>query len=43
MNIVWTIDAMDCYPHSQGNSDVVYNAHWRCTGSDGVVYVGNWS
>lgn len=34
MNIVWTIDAMDCYPQSQGNSDVVYNAHWRCTGSD---------
>lgn len=35
MNIVWTIDAMDCYTQLQGNSDVVYNAHWRCTGSDG--------
>lgn len=35
MNIVWTIDAMDCYAQSQGNADVVYNAHWRCTGNDG--------
>ena len=35
MNIVWTIDAMDCYPQSQGNADVVYNAHWRCTGNNG--------
>lgn len=35
MNIVWTIDAIDCYPQSQGNADVVYNAHWSCTGSDG--------
>ena len=35
MNIVWTVDAMDCYPQSQGNADVVYNVHWRCTGTDG--------
>ena len=35
MNIVWTIDAMDCYPQSQGNVDVVYTAYWRCTGNDG--------
>ena len=35
MNIVWTIDAMDCYPQDQGNADVVYNVHWRCTGNDG--------
>lgn len=35
MNITWTIDSMDCYAQSQGNADVVYNAHWRCTGVDG--------
>ena len=31
----WTVDAMDCYPQSQGNADVVYNVHWRCTGVNG--------
>lgn len=31
----WTVDAMDCYPQSQGNADVVYKVHWRCTGVDG--------
>lgn len=30
----WTIDAMNCYPKADGQTNVVYNVHWRCTGSE---------
>jgi hypothetical protein len=36
----WTVDAMDCYVQSQGNTDVVYTVHWRCTGIDGEHSAG---
>jgi hypothetical protein len=35
MNITWTITAMNCYPLSQGQTDVVFLAHWTCSGVDG--------
>ena len=31
----WTITAMDCYTHDNGNADVVFNVHWTCAGVDG--------
>ena len=38
----WTVTAMDCYPSEGGNTDVVFNVHWTCSGTDdtysGSVY-----
>jgi hypothetical protein len=34
--ITWTITAMDCYPQEDGNTDVVFNVHWTCAGTDGT-------
>jgi hypothetical protein len=34
--ITWTITAMDCYPQESGNTDVVFNVHWTCAGTDGT-------
>lgn len=31
----WTITAMDCYPDVNGEIDVVFTAHWTCSGVDG--------
>lgn len=36
----WTIAKLDCYPEHEGNTDVVFNAHWLCNGADGE-YAGN--
>jgi len=33
----WTIAALDCYPTSNGQTDVVFTAHWRCDGNDGTT------
>ena len=27
----WQIDAVDAYPSAQGQTNLVYNAHWRVT------------
>jgi hypothetical protein len=27
---------MDCYPQEGGNTDVVFNVHWTCAGTDGT-------
>jgi len=32
--ITWTVTAMDCYPQEGGNTDVVFNVHWTCAGTD---------
>jgi len=32
----WTVTAMDCYPQEGGNTDVVFNVHWTCSGTDGT-------
>ena len=34
--ITWTITAMDCYPHADGQADVVFTVHWTCAGTDGI-------
>ena len=34
--ITWTVNAMDCYPQESGNTDVVFNVHWTCSGTDGT-------
>lgn len=31
----WTVTAMDCYPQADGETDVVFNVHWTCSGVDG--------
>ena len=33
--ITWTVTAMDCYPQAEGETDVVFNVHWTCSGVDG--------
>ena len=33
--INWSVTAMDCYPNEGGNTDVVFNVHWTCSGADG--------
>lgn len=33
--ITWTVEQLDVKPTEDGRTDVVINAHWRCTGVDG--------
>ena len=33
----WDIPAVDCRPLEEGNTDVVYNVHWRYSASDDVA------
>ena len=28
----WVIESLDCYPQSEGQQDVVFNANWRLNG-----------
>lgn len=32
----WTINAMDCYPQHDGETDVVFTVHWTLNGTDGT-------
>ena len=32
----WSIDAVDAYPSAQGQTNLVYNAHWRVNATDGT-------
>lgn len=32
----WLVQQMDCYPSEGGNTDVVFNVHWACSGTDGT-------
>jgi len=36
----WNVSAMDCYPQADGETDVVFNVHWTCSGTDGT-YTGS--
>lgn len=36
----WHIAALDCYPEHEGNTDVVFTAHWRMDGTDGEHTAG---
>lgn len=31
----WNIVQLNCYPEADGETDVVFNAHWTLTGVDG--------
>jgi hypothetical protein len=33
--IEWIIEQMDCYPTCGGQTDVVFNVHWRVNATDG--------
>ena len=30
--ITWAVTAMNAYPQEAGNTDVVFNIHWTCSG-----------
>lgn len=32
----WVIGQMDCYPTSEGQTDVVFNVHWRANATNGT-------
>jgi len=32
----WVIEQLDCYPEKDGHTDVVFIAHWRLNGTDGI-------
>ena len=32
----WTVTQMDAYPQAEGQTDVVFNVHWTCAGTDGT-------
>ena len=32
----WNINAMDCYPQHDGETDVVFTVHWTLSGTDGT-------
>lgn len=32
----WLIEAIDCYPQAEGQTDVAFNCHWRCNATDGT-------
>jgi hypothetical protein len=34
--IVWNVSQMDCYPQTEGETNVVFNIHWQCNGTDGT-------
>ena len=36
----WHIAQLDCYPEHEGNTDVVFTAHWRMDGTDGEHTAG---
>jgi len=36
MTVTWTVTAMDCHPHADGQADVVFCCHWTCAGTDGT-------
>ena len=31
----WQIEQLNCYPQSDNKTNVVFNIHWRCIGTDG--------
>lgn len=34
MEIKWQVEQMECYPSSEGETDVVFIVHWRCNGKE---------
>ena len=36
INYLWTVSQLDCYPQVDNETDVVFQAHWQCNGTDGT-------
>ena len=32
----WIVEAIDCYPQAEGQTDVAFTIHWRCNATDGT-------
>jgi hypothetical protein len=32
----WIVEQMNCYPTAEGQTDVVFNIHWRANATDGT-------
>ena len=32
----WLVEAIDCYPQAEGQTDVAFNVHWRANATDGT-------
>ena len=44
ITMTWGITSLDCYPQADGQTDVVFVAHWTCSGSqtvNGQTYTGS--
>ena len=41
MNYTWNNKTVDTYPTLEGNTDVIFNVHWRLTGQDEDGNVGS--
>jgi hypothetical protein len=37
MNYTWHITQMDCYPQAEGQVNVVWNAVWKLSATDGIT------
>lgn len=37
MNYTWNIIQMDCYPQAEGEVNVVWNAVWKLSATDGIT------
>jgi len=37
----WIIEAIDCYPQSEGQTDVAFNCHWRCNATSTETHTVN--
>ena len=37
MNYTWNIIQMDCYPQAEGEVNVVWNALWKLSATDGIT------
>jgi hypothetical protein len=36
VTVTWEIQWMQCYPHADGQADVVFQVGWQCSGTDGT-------
>jgi hypothetical protein len=36
VTITWEVQWMQCYPHADGQADVVFQVGWQCAGTDGT-------
>ncbi len=41
MTYTWNNKTVDTYPSLDGNSDVIFNVHWRLTGTDDSDNIGS--